>query len=231
MSKTRSTGIIYNADIDFPLAKNFQPPTKLPTLQSVISMIRYHLEIGNGRVTTTMAVREVAKQVYAKYYHDTVFCVSLSTIQRKVEITWKQFREGRKRYREAATKDSPAVQQYKELFHTKSELFDVFAHDPIRRNSLEKEWSVSMSEMEYHYYEDQKTERRMYCSKGVDPVRYHNMMRTQRLRERSEEYQKQRDQQFFYQTMDHITDILKEAGGSRQQPKQRERLNSTGANS
>ncbi|KAK0140176.1 hypothetical protein N1851_022930 [Merluccius polli] len=36
-----------------------------------------------------------------------------------------------------------------------------------------------MSEMELKYYEDQKTERRMFCSKGVDPVWYHSMMRTQ----------------------------------------------------
>ncbi|KAK5853411.1 hypothetical protein PBY51_007198 [Eleginops maclovinus] len=175
-------------------------------------MIRYHLEMGNGKVTATMAAREVAKQVYAKYYHDTVFCVSLSTIQRKVERIWKQFSEGRKRYGQTGKEDSLAVKQYKELFHTKSELFDVFAHDPLRRQSLEKEWCVSMSEMEHKYYEDQKTERRMFCSKGVDPVWYHSMMRTQRLRERSEEYQRKRDQQFSYQTLDHITDILIETG-------------------
>ena len=52
-----------------------------------------------------------------------------------------------------------------------------------------------MSEMEHKYYEDQKTERKMSCSKGVDPVWYHSMMRTQRLRERSEEYQ--RDEVLF----------------------------------
>ncbi|KAK5870622.1 hypothetical protein PBY51_003554 [Eleginops maclovinus] len=69
-----------------------------------------------------------------------------------------------------------------------------------------------MSEMEHKYYEDQKTERRMFCSKGVDPVWYHSMMRTKRLRERSEEYQRKRDQQFSYQTLDHITDILIETG-------------------
>uniref|UniRef100_A0AAV2IXB3 Uncharacterized protein n=1 Tax=Knipowitschia caucasica TaxID=637954 RepID=A0AAV2IXB3_KNICA len=56
MSKTRSTVNIYDADIDFPPAKNLQPPTKLPTMQSVISVIQYHLEM---RVTTTMAVRKV----------------------------------------------------------------------------------------------------------------------------------------------------------------------------
>ena len=69
-----------------------------------------------------------------------------------------------------------------------------------------------MSEMEHKYYEDQKTERKMSCSKGVDPVWYHSMMRTQRLRERSEEYQRKRDQQFQYQTLDQITDMLIEAG-------------------
>ncbi|KAK5923229.1 hypothetical protein CgunFtcFv8_000220 [Champsocephalus gunnari] len=69
-----------------------------------------------------------------------------------------------------------------------------------------------MSEMEHKYYEDQKTERRMFCSKGVDSVWYHSMMRTQRLRERSEEHQRKRDQQFSYQTLDHITDILIETG-------------------
>ena len=204
--KTRSAGKVYDADTDFPPSKDFQPPTKLPTLQSVIGMIRYHLEIGCGRVTTNMALREVAKQVYAKYYHDTVFCVSLSSILRRLEGIWQQFSEGRKRYGQTGKEKSLAVKQYKELFHTKSELFDVFAHDHIRRQSLEKEWGVTMSEMEHKYYEDQKTERKMSCSKGVDPVWYHSMMRTQRLRERSEEYQRQRDQQFQYQTLEHITD-------------------------
>ena len=93
-------------------------------------MIRYHLEMGSGRVTTNMAAREVAKRVYAKYYHDTVFCVSLSTIQRRVEGIWKQFIEGRKRYGQTGKENLLSVKQYKELFHTKSELFHVFAHDP-----------------------------------------------------------------------------------------------------
>jgi hypothetical protein len=75
--KTRSEVKDFDADKDFPPSKYFQPPTKLPTLQSVIGMIRYHLEeVGIGKVTADMVVREVAKQIYAKYYHDTVFCVS-----------------------------------------------------------------------------------------------------------------------------------------------------------
>ncbi|KAJ8397114.1 hypothetical protein AAFF_G00009680 [Aldrovandia affinis] len=63
--KTRSKAKDFDTDKDFPPSKYLQPPTKLPTLQSVIGMIRYHLEPGNGKVTTDMAVREVAKQIYA----------------------------------------------------------------------------------------------------------------------------------------------------------------------
>ncbi|KAJ8400089.1 hypothetical protein AAFF_G00401280 [Aldrovandia affinis] len=118
-------------------------------------MIRYHLEAGIGKVTTDMAVREAAKQIYAKYYHDTVFCMSLSTILRRVETFWKQFSEGRKRYGQKGKENSKAVKEYKELFDRKCELFDVYAEDPAQRQSLQKEWGASMSDMEYQYYEDQ----------------------------------------------------------------------------
>ena len=95
--KTRSQTKDLDPDKDFPPCKYFQPPTKLPTVQSVIGMLRYHLEmVGIGKVTTDMAVQEVAKQVYTKYYHDTVFCVSLTTIHRRVKALRKQFSEGKK---------------------------------------------------------------------------------------------------------------------------------------
>eukprot|EP00058_Branchiostoma_floridae_P018115 XP_002603604.1 hypothetical protein BRAFLDRAFT_93148 [Branchiostoma floridae] len=211
--KTRSEAKELDADKAFPPSKHFNPPTKLPTLQSVISMLRYHLEVeGIGKVTTDMAVSEVAKQVYAKYYHDTVYCVSLSTIKRRVEALRKQFTEGRKRYGQKGKENSKAVNDYKELFERKGQLFDVYLEDPVRRQALQEEWGVSMSDMEHKYYEDQKTERKMYCHKGVDPVWYQSTMRAQRVRERQEEYRKERDQQFQYRTLDEITANLIEAG-------------------
>ena len=76
------------------------------------------------------------------------------------------------------------------------------AEDSELRKKLEKEWGVSMSEMEYKYYEDQKTERKMFCSKGEDPVWYHSMMKAQRKREREEDYRRERA----------ISQILIEAG-------------------
>ena len=85
-------------------------------------MLRYHLERqGKGTVTNAMAVREVAKQVYAKYFHDTVFCVSVSTIQRRVEKLRKTFSVGRMRYDETGKQESRAVKEYKELFTKQNE--------------------------------------------------------------------------------------------------------------
>ena len=69
-----------------------------------------------------------------------------------------------------------------------------------------------MSEMEYKYYEDWKTERKMMRSKGVDPMWYHSMMKAQRKREREEDYRRERDQQFSYKSLDAISQILIEAG-------------------
>ena len=84
--KTQSRDKAFDADRDFAPSKDFQPSTKLSTIKSAIGMLRYHLEReGKGTVTNAMAVREVANQVYAKCFHDTAFCVSVSTIQRRVE--------------------------------------------------------------------------------------------------------------------------------------------------
>ena len=70
-------------------------------------MLRYHLERqGKGSVTNAMAVRKVAKQVYAKYFPDTVFCVSVSTIQRRVEKLRKTFSVGRMRNGETGKEES-----------------------------------------------------------------------------------------------------------------------------
>ena len=169
-SRTRSGAKEYDADREFPPTKNFHPPTKLPTQNRVIRMLRYHMELdGRGVVTTAMAVREVAKQIHAKYYHDTIYCVSLHTIHRSVEALKRVYSEGRMRYSQNR-ENSRAVKDYKELFEKKDKLFEVYAEDPVRRQAVKNEWGVSMSEMEHMYYENQKTKRKMFCSKGVDPV-------------------------------------------------------------
>ena len=94
--------------------------------------------MGSGVVTTNMAVNEVSKQVYSKYYHDTVYCLSVRSITRKIENLWKLIKEGKKRSKEKERQDTSVVKDYKKLFDTKHDLFDVYAEDYARRKLVKK---------------------------------------------------------------------------------------------
>ena len=210
--KTRSEGQIFDFDKEFPSYNTFQPPKKLPTFQSVIGLLKYHLEMGSGVVTTNMAVNEVAKQVYSKYYHDTVYCLSVRSITRKIEALWKLINEGKKRSKEKGRQDTSVVKDYKKLFDTKHDLFDVYAEDDTRKKACEEEWGVKMTDVDFQYYQDQKTDRKMTCERGVDPVWYETIMRSQRQKEREEKYRSERDQQFQYKSIDKIRELLIQSG-------------------
>ena len=218
---TRSAGPMYNPEVHFSPNEKFQPPEKLPTVKSVLCSILYHVRftlkgqeggIGGGGVSVKEAIREVAKQVYSKWFCDTVCCLSISTIERKLMELFSVFKEGRKRIQEKGKEDSPAVKKYRKLVDEKEKLFDVFQTDPKGRARIQAEWGVNMSDCEYKYYEDQKGERKMFCSKGVDPVWYEATMRAQRLRERQAEYRASRDLQFAYKSITEITKSLRDAG-------------------
>ena len=59
-------------------------------------------------MTVKEAVREVAKWVYAKWFHDTIYCISLNAIQDRLEKMWNIFKEGNKRFN-AGLLDGKAV--------------------------------------------------------------------------------------------------------------------------
>ena len=141
-----------------------------------------------------------------------MYCVSLSTIVRKVNELKKLVTEGKKRAGEKGKESHKVVIEYKKLFDTKNTLFDVYQIKSDRQKTLEEEWGVKMSEREYQYYENQKTERKTVCSKGVDPVWYQTIMKVQRVKELEEKYRRERDQQFEYKSIDNITEILKQSG-------------------
>ena len=95
---SRSSGPLHDADVEFPPMRSYEPKSKLPTIKSVIGMLRYHTGKGGAGKSAEIAVREVAKQIYSKWYHDTVACKSLSTITREVEKLRTVFGEGKKKY-------------------------------------------------------------------------------------------------------------------------------------
>ena len=95
-SRNRSGGPLLDPEVVFPPLKKYVPGSQLPTNGSVISMVRFMLLGGGGGrgVTMSVCLREVAKQVYSKYYHDTVYCVSISTIQRRLKELMEVFNQG-----------------------------------------------------------------------------------------------------------------------------------------
>ena len=209
----RSGGPIFEVDVEFPPMKTYEPKTKLPTIKSVIGMIRFHVGRGGAGHSTDVGVREVAKLIQAKWYHDTVACKSYPTIIREVEKLRATFMNGKRRFALGEKhQNETIVKKFMELVKVKNNLFDIYQEDKEKRKLVEIEWGVTMSDNEFIYYEDQRTDRKMECSKGVDPVWYHAMMRRERMKERTAEYREQRLIQFEYKSLDKITELLDDRG-------------------
>ena len=159
--------------------------------------------------------------MYAKWYHDSIPCVPFETLVRKLSDLYKLVLEGNKRLKEEEKKGGgkrKIVEDYKELVSKKEQLFDIFPRnkygeeDVERRRKVEEDWGVKMGKMERIYYEDMQNNREMECGKEIDPVWYQAMIQKQRQREREAVYRQQMEEQFMYQPMSRITEILKEDG-------------------
>ena len=219
---TRSSGPVLDLEEVFPKMKTYLPPTQLPTLASVVGMLRYFTDrsrCGAGR-TRDMGIIEVAKQIYAKWYRDSVPCIGLTTLRRRLDALLKLVQDGNHRYQQQKKggMGKKKVAEYMELVSKKDQLFDIFPRKPngeedsVKKRKVEEEWGVRMGRMEELYYEDQKSGRQMECGKEVDPVWYQAMMKRQRARERLEAYREERDRQFLYHPLSHIEEMLREDG-------------------
>ena len=88
---------VLDADLDFPVSKTFQPPTQLPTYKSVLGRLRFLSSGGKRNMSSMDAAREVSKEIYCKYFHDSVYCSSFETIVYKVNNLWETYRKGKTR--------------------------------------------------------------------------------------------------------------------------------------
>ena len=61
-----------------------------------------------------VAVREVSKSIFSKWYHDTVYTIPLNGIQRKVVSVWQMFKESRKCFGEGR-QSGKAIDDLKKL--------------------------------------------------------------------------------------------------------------------
>ena len=205
-SRRQSGEPLLDKDDLFPPSKKFLPLHKLPIKKAVVSKVGSLLQ-EEKNVPIKNAYNEVAKLVYAKHFHDTVYCMSLSTIVRKVEDLYKVFRDGSRKLAEGL-EARQVVKDYKELINTRDSLFDVAVTDPDRAKKVELDWGVKMGDMEFVNLDDQRSSRKMECNKGVDPIWYISVMRKQRKRELLEEYLEQREKDFRGKTLDQIDQLM-----------------------
>ena len=195
----------------FPPLTQFNPPDKLPSMASVIGRLRNLSGGGRSNMSSHKAVLEVAKEVEAKYFHDTIYCKSFTTITKRIEEMWTNFQEGKK-FAKAGRVHLTKAKAYIELIKKKDMLFDVYSDDILRRQFLEEEWGVKMGEMERLYLEDQRGPRLMSCDHGVDPIYYRAFMKVMRLRERDKEYKARREEEFRGMNEDQISQRLESQG-------------------
>ena len=195
----------------FPPLKKFNPPDKLPTKASVVGRVRYLCSGGKNNMSNDKAAVEVAKEVYSKYFHDTVFCLSKSKITQCVKDLWKVQRDGG-RVARAGRMNLKLAQDYQKLIKSKDDLFDMATEDPEQKKKLEVEWGVKMGVKEKLYLDDQRGPRLMACDSGVDPVFYRAFMKQQRLKEKNLEYQEKRDEEFRGKNIEQIEQYLRDQG-------------------
>ena len=84
-ANTRHTsGTLLHPYIEFPTMEKFLHKGKLPTIKSLIWVLR-HLTIGGKKnVEHKTAVTKVGKLVYSKWYHDSVYYLSFRSMERKL---------------------------------------------------------------------------------------------------------------------------------------------------
>ena len=208
--ETWSSGPGLDPDIVFPECRSLT--TKLPDIKTTLGLIKFHVRVGTGKIRNVGEVlREVSKLVYSKWWHDTVYCITLDAVVKKLTKLWGEYKDGVKRKREGRL-TSTAVLRYIEIVQTKNQLFDIFPKDKKRMDVCELEWGVKMSPAELEYYEDQKDGRKQYCNRAVDPVWYTAMMRKQRLKERSAKAKEEMQKMMQYKSLTDIEESLLEDG-------------------
>ena len=196
-----------DADLVFPECP--KPTTQLPDIACVIGMVKFNLRVKVGAVVKSEkeVIREVAKLVYSKWWHDTVYCLTVEGIVWRITELYKQYKEGWKRLR-AGRETSAAAMQYTQIVETRFHLFDIFPDDLDRRDHCEDDWGVKMSPAEKAYYEDQKIERKQFCDRAADPVWYTAMMKKQRLRERTLQSKKDLENNLKFRSLKEIEEAL-----------------------
>ena len=158
------------------------------------------------------AVKEVTKQVYAKWFHDTVYHKSLKSICKMISKIHITYLEGRRRQRQERF-DSVGYKELVDLYNKRRQLFDVYPEQQVRIAKCQEEWGgMRMTARDKAYYEDQKGPRLMVCENKCDPVFYITWLKEQRRQEAREKWQKEKQELFKFRSLNDIKRLLIDSG-------------------
>ena len=167
-SLTRSVEI-KSPDMVFPALLGFTQPTKLPLTRDVIGVLRGIQEDPSKCRPIAEVCWSVADMIYSKYHHDTVYCISIQRIAKKLDNDWKIFKDCRKRVFGGRT-SGKEVQKCIGLANKADKLYEVAAVTTDRKEKCKKEWGVEMGVNEKNHLLDQRTSRLQECDNGVDTL-------------------------------------------------------------
>ena len=211
---------VLDIDSSFPMCERFQPPGKLPTLRSVLGRMRLICRVGKGLERPPglkVAADKVAKEVFCKYYHDNICCLTIGGISYRIKQEYEALKKGEHRLSQGREEHKEVI-QLKEQLLRKDQIFPAFLDpdkegDKDKIKKCEEDWGVKMAEMEYKYLQDQRSERKMECDNGVDPVWFRAVMRRHRMRERLDlEYVRQRREDYRWKNLKQIDDFMESTG-------------------
>ena len=210
---TRSAAVLFDFSTEFPAMKQFTPSNKLPDFRSLVGVLRNILEVeGRGITTSEAAIREVGKQILAKWFHDNVYHKSLNSICKMVAKVHSTYVEGKRRLGQGRL-NSKAYELFVELYQKKLKLFDVYPEEQTRIMKCQEEWGgLRMTDRDRDYYQDQKGARLMVCEKRCDLVFSQIWLKEQRKQEANERWQQEKKDMFRFRSLKDIKRLLIERG-------------------
>ena len=90
---------VINIDSSYPMCDKLYPTGKLPTLKAVLGRMRSLCGSGGGKkqLSREVALFEMAKEVYCKYYHDNICCMTVQGVVYHIRKGYDIMIKGNKR--------------------------------------------------------------------------------------------------------------------------------------
>ena len=120
-------------------------------------------------LTRTAAVI-VANELYERWIHRNIYCISVDGIGFRILTLVKDFRQIESQPKKGFNTSATFNYDMTEFLHDIEELFYIFCNDQKQRQKLEEINKLKMNEDDFAFYEDQIGPRKRKCLDVVEPI-------------------------------------------------------------